>query len=236
MARDPHVLQAQDVRGILNKGRILRYKVQLFGRHILQEHVLCSDNLVLGTGRIDASIACVIVVVADIHEELIVVSRQRTRRGCEVAHLLKRIGNGRSYEGLGIELHVREHIVQELNGLRMLQIADTGTHALPLVSGIHVVLQNGVLVVQEVVVDLGLEEEGNTRLPHLLSLQVVVHGLVLLANNAEVLHEEIEILGAIGAKGVPLENPHLRFLVLLLFHVHPGDHVVRIPHLFVPSS
>jgi len=163
----------------------------------------------------------------------------RTRRGIVVALG----GKGKSNRNLGllekrldIELNIGKHILQISCGQRILEVFHTGTEAFTAIRGIDVVLEHGILIVQEVIVDLGFLEQSDLGPPDLLGLQVIVHGLPLLPHNTKVLDEDIQTLRPIVVESLCLENPEFRLFGLLQFQILIRNHIVGIPDLLKPAA
>ena len=135
-------------------------------------------------------------------------------------------------------LHVKERVakdvVKEGEALGLEHIGQAGPQALAAFR-IDVELKDRVLIVKEVVVDVRLEKEGDRGLLNPLGLVVIVHRLPLLTDDAKVLDEEVEGLCAIAMVGLALQNPVLGLDRVAARKVLLRNHVVAVPHLFVPS-
>ncbi len=155
----------------------------------------------------------------------------------------RRIGaNDRKVQRIGLlgpqRLHVKERVAKDIfiqgEALGLEHVGQTGSQALAALR-VHIILKDRVLIGEEVVVDIRLEKEGHRRGRNLLGLVVIVHRLPLLTNDPKVLDEEVEGLCAIAIVGLALQNPGLGLNRVAERKVLLRNHVVAVPHLFVPS-
>ena len=118
----------------------------------------------------------------------------------------------------------------------MLKVFDGRPQTLAAIRGIHVILENRVFVVQQMIVDLGFREERHLGLRNALGLQIIVHGLPLLPHNTKVLDEQIEALCPVVVERLSFENPVFRVFGPLRLQILLGDHVMTIPDLLEPAA
>jgi len=137
---------------------------------------------------------------------------------------------------LHIEFNIREDILQVAEALGMLQISDTGTEALLSVRCIDIILQNCIFIVEEMIIDLGFQEQGHIGLSDPLGLIIIVHGLPLLPHNTKVLDQLIECFRTVVIEHLGFQSPELGLLDLLELQILVGHHVMGIPDLLEPAA